>query len=144
MANDICFLIGERPMFRVVISPECTICKKKSLIILKNGVFIVFTIIDRIHLGIPQLVSYIKGRQFFWDFLLFKLKCRVSLNFFYFLFIRFSCNKHESFKKNFLDTMRGGGGGVFGLFLVKIYKKCSRGGGGGVKMLKNEANLHFL
>jgi hypothetical protein len=45
-------------------------------------------------------------------------------------------------RKFFLDTMRGGRGGVFGLFLAQIYKKCSRGGG--VKMLKNEANLHFL
>jgi hypothetical protein len=134
MANDICFLIGERPMFRVVISPECTICKKKSLIILKNGVFIVFTIIDRIHLGIPQLVSYIKGRQFFWDFLLFKLKCRVSLNFFYFLFIRFSCNKHESFKKIFLDTMRGGGEeGFLAFFWSKFTKNVAGEGGGGSK-----------
>jgi hypothetical protein len=45
-------------------------------------------------------------------------------------------------RKNFFGHYAGGGG--FGLFLAQIYKKCSRGGGGGVKMLKNEANLHFL
>jgi hypothetical protein len=27
--------------------------------------------------------------------------------------------------------MRGGGGGVFGVFLTQIYKKCNDGGGGG-------------
>jgi hypothetical protein len=44
-------------------------------------------------------------------------------------------------RKIFFGHYAGGGGGVFGLFLAQIYKKCSRGG---VKMLKNEANLHFL
>jgi hypothetical protein len=39
--------------------------------------------------------------------------------------------KHGSCEKNFLDSMRGGGGGVFGLFLTQIYKKCNGGGGGG-------------
>ncbi len=53
MANDICFLIAERPEFRVVILPECTICRKNSLIISKNGIFGFFTIIDQIHLEIP-------------------------------------------------------------------------------------------
>ena len=53
MANDICFLIGERPKFRVIILPECTICRKNSLIISKNGIFGFFTIIDQIHLGFP-------------------------------------------------------------------------------------------
>jgi hypothetical protein len=47
-------------------------------------------------------------------------------------------------KKFFGHYAGGGGGGVFGLFLAQIYKKCSKGGGVGVKMLKNEAILHFL
>jgi hypothetical protein len=37
-----------------------------------------------------------------------------------------------------------GGGGVFGLFWSKFTKNAAGEGGGGVKMLKNEANLHFL
>jgi hypothetical protein len=40
---------------------------------------------------------------------------------------------HGSCEKIFLDSMRGGGGGVFGLFLTQIYKKCN---GGGVKKRK--------
>ena len=52
MANDICFLIGERSKFRVVILPECTTWRKNSLIISKNGIFGFFTKIDQIHLGI--------------------------------------------------------------------------------------------
>jgi hypothetical protein len=45
---------------------------------------------------------------------------------------------HGSCEKNFLDSMRGGGGGVFGLFLTQIYKKCNGGGGGeGSKSEKN-------
>ena len=50
MANDICFLIGERPKSMLL---ESTTCRKNSLIISKNGIFGFFTIIDQIHLGIP-------------------------------------------------------------------------------------------
>jgi hypothetical protein len=39
--------------------------------------------------------------------------------------------------KNFFWTACGGGGGVFGLFLIQIYKKCNEGGGGGLKSEKN-------
>ena len=53
MANDICFLKGERPKFRVIILPECTICRKNNKIISKNVIFGVFTIIDQIHFGFP-------------------------------------------------------------------------------------------
>ncbi len=53
MANEICFLIGERPKFRVVILPECTIFRKNNKIISKNVIFGFFTIIDQIHLEIP-------------------------------------------------------------------------------------------
>jgi hypothetical protein len=49
---------------------------------------------------------------------------------------------HESFKKIFLDTMRGGEG--FLTFFWSKFTKNVAGEGGGVKMLKNEANLHFL
>jgi hypothetical protein len=34
-------------------------------------------------------------------------------------------------KKIFWTVCGGGGGGVFGLFLIQIYKKCNEGGGGG-------------
>jgi hypothetical protein len=53
MAYDICFLIDERPKFRLVMLPESATNRKNSLIISKNGIFGFFTIIDQIHLGIP-------------------------------------------------------------------------------------------
>jgi hypothetical protein len=41
-------------------------------------------------------------------------------------------------RKNFFGQYAGGGGGVFGLFLIQIYKKCNEGGGGeGSKSEKN-------
>jgi hypothetical protein len=39
-------------------------------------------------------------------------------------------------RKNFFGHYAGGGGGVFGLFLAQIYKKCIRGGGGGQNVEK--------
>ena len=53
MANDICFLIDERPKFKVVILPESATCRKKRMIISKNVIFGLFTIIGQIHLGFP-------------------------------------------------------------------------------------------
>ena len=53
VANDICFLIDERPKFMVVILPESATCRKNNKIISKNVIFGVFTIIDRIQLTIP-------------------------------------------------------------------------------------------
>jgi hypothetical protein len=55
------------------------------------------------------------------------------MNKFFARFLGFSVNNHESFKKIFLDIMRGGGGGVFGLFWPKFTKNVT-GEGGGVKM----------
>jgi hypothetical protein len=53
MAYEICFLIDERPKFKVVILPESATCRKNNKIISKNGIFGVFTIIDQIHLRFP-------------------------------------------------------------------------------------------
>jgi hypothetical protein len=53
MAYDICFLIDERPKFRVVILPESATFRKKSMISSKKVIFGVLTIIDQIHLGFP-------------------------------------------------------------------------------------------
>jgi hypothetical protein len=40
--------------------------------------------------------------------------------------------------------MRGGGGGVFGLFLFQIYKKCNEGGGGRGQKVKKIAKFTFF
>jgi hypothetical protein len=53
------------------------------------------------------------------------------------MFAQVQQSGHGSCEKIFLDSMRGGGG-VFGLFLTQIYKKCNgRGGGEGSKSEKN-------
>jgi hypothetical protein len=68
MANETSFLIAECPQFRVVILLECTIRKKTNLSISKYVVFGVFTIIDRIHIGIPLLTrGQIKKRKLILD-----------------------------------------------------------------------------
>jgi hypothetical protein len=46
MANETCFLIGERSKFRMVKLSESATGKKNNLIISKSGIFGVFTIID--------------------------------------------------------------------------------------------------
>jgi hypothetical protein len=48
MANETCFLIGERPNFMMTILSESAFFKKNNLIISKNWIFGV-TIIDQIH-----------------------------------------------------------------------------------------------
>jgi hypothetical protein len=53
MANEACFLIGERP--KIMILSESASGKVNNLIISKSGIFGVFTIIDRIHIGVPLL-----------------------------------------------------------------------------------------
>jgi hypothetical protein len=40
-------------------------------------------------------------------------------------------------RKKFFEQYAGGGRGVFGLFLIQIYKKCNEGGGEGSKSEKN-------
>ena len=55
MANETCFLIGERPNIMMTILSESASGKKNNLIISKSGIFGVFTIIDQIHIGILLL-----------------------------------------------------------------------------------------
>jgi hypothetical protein len=50
-SNETYFLKGERPKFMMTLLSEYAICRKNNLFITKNGIFGVFTIIDKIHLG---------------------------------------------------------------------------------------------
>jgi hypothetical protein len=53
IANETCFLISEMPKFMMTLLSESASGKTSNLIISKSGIFGVFTIIDRIHIGIP-------------------------------------------------------------------------------------------
>jgi hypothetical protein len=55
MTNGTCFLIGERLNLMISMLYECTFRKKYNLIISKNGIFGIFTIIDQIHIGDSSL-----------------------------------------------------------------------------------------
>jgi hypothetical protein len=60
----------------------------------------------------------------------------------------FSFDMHGSFKKFFLDTMRGGGGGVFGHFLAIFWPKFTKNvageGEGRGQNLKKRAKFTFF
>jgi hypothetical protein len=66
------------------------------------------------------------------------------MNKFFARFLGFSVNNHESFKKIFLDIMRGGGEGFLVFFWPKFTKNVTGEGGGGQNVKKTAKFTFFV